>query len=249
MAYFPDLTRYAYGPDEEIEGGNQDLHIGWLDGSHDFARGDAPPDLVDALLLCATRPVRTKKGFHYCDLCPSVDQSRITSMDLDGRTVKLGNGELRVRARDGQWYTAPTLVAHYVAAHGYLPPAPFVDGVLRRAAEFYVLAGVQLSRLAALSIEDQLDVCIRAISAFPAREPAALVAVCTQLRMRDDATLRAMDEMDSLSEQAADACVETSYAFSSNELVTDDERQSRVRACLIYVLELASDLGIDAAAL
>jgi hypothetical protein len=30
--------------------------------------------------------------------------------------------------------------------------------------------------------------------------------------------------------------------------MTDEERKSRTRACLISVLELASDLGIDAAA-
>jgi hypothetical protein len=246
MAYFPELTRYAYASGGEIE----DLHVGWLEGGRDFARGDAPAGLVDALLLCATRPVRLKKGFHDCDLCSSVGryEMRRVSMDLGGRTLELGNGEVRVRAPDGQWYTAPTLVAHYVAAHGYLPPAPFVGAVIRRAAEFYVLTGAQLSRLAALSIEEQLDVCIRAISAFPTREPAALAAVCTQLRVRDYATHDEMDEMDSLSEEAQDACSETSYTFKTNEVLTDDERQSRVRACLIYVLELASDLGIDAAA-
>jgi hypothetical protein len=169
-------------------------------------------------------------------------------MDLDGRSIRLGNGEVRVRAPDGQWYAAPTLVAHYVAGHGYLPPRPFVDAVLRRAAEFYALTGVQLSRLTALSVEDQLDVCIRAIAAFPTRETAALAAVCTQLRMRDDAALHAMDEMDALPDQVADACLETSYAFSCNEPMTDEERKSRTRACLISILELASDLGIDAAA-
>lgn len=188
------------------------------------------------------------KGFHECDLCRPVSRYEMHSMDLDGRTIKLGNGELRVRAPDGQWYTAPTLVAHYVAAHSYLPPAPFVGAVLRRAAEFYVLTGAQLSRLAALSIEDQLDVCIRAIAALPTREPAALAAVCTQLRIRDAATLREMAEIDALSDEVAEACWTTSEAFSSSEPLSDDERQSRARACLTYVLELASDLGIDAAA-
>lgn len=248
MAYFPELARYAYFRDEELEGGDPELCVGWLERGHDFARGDAPPGLVDALLLCATRPVRRTKGFHTCDLCPSAGRYEvpIASMDLDGRTLELGNGEIRVRAPDGPCYTAPTLVAHYVAAHGYLPPAPFVGAVLRRAAGFYVLTGGQLSRLTALSIEDQLDVCIRAISAFPTREPAALAAVCAQLRRRDDATLHELDEMDALSDQVADACLETSYAFSCSEPLTDDERESRARACLIHVLELASDFGIDA---
>jgi len=38
------------------------------------------------------------------------------------------------------------------------------------------------------------------------------------------------------------------YAFSRDEPVLDEERQARTRACLIHVLELASDLGIDATA-
>jgi hypothetical protein len=250
MSYFADLTRYTERRDDAIEGGEHDLRVGWLESGHDFPRGDAPSGLVDALLLCATRPVRLTRGFHGCDLCPSASrhEMRITSMDLDGRTLKLGNGEVRVRAPGGQWYTAPTLIAHYVAAHGYVPPAPFVDSVLRRAEEFYVLTGEQLRRLTALAIEDQLDVCIRAIAALPTREPAALAAVCAQLRMRDDVALHEMDEMDALSDQVADACLTISDAFSCNEPLPHDERQSRARACLIYVLELASDLGVDATA-
>jgi hypothetical protein len=248
MAYFADLTRYAYAhPDDD---GDEVLSVGWLERGLDFARGDAPAGLVEALLRCSTRPVRLFKGFHTCDLCPSPGplEVRRTTMQLDGREVALGNGEVRVRTPDGRWYAAPTLVAHYVAVHGYLPPEPFVVAVLRRAAEFYVLTGAQLSRLTALSIEDQLDVCIRAIAAFPTREPVALAAVCTQLRMRDDAALHAMDELDELPDRFADACLETSFAFSCNEPMTDEERASRTRACLRYVLELASDLGIDAAA-
>jgi hypothetical protein len=174
MAYFPDLTRYAYGDDNE------------------------------SMRSCAARRVRAEAG-KLSRLRP-VSLRRSVGRDLDGRSIRLGNGEVRVRAPGGQWYAAPTLVAHYVAGHGYLPPRPFVDAVLRRAAEFYVLTGVQLSRPTALSVEDQLDVCIRAIVAFPTRETAALAAVCTQLRMRDDAALHAMDEMDALPDQVADAC-------------------------------------------
>lgn len=250
MAYFPDLTRYAYGHRAQIDDGDEVLSVGWLERGREFARGDAPVGLVDALLRCATRPVQMFKGFHSCDLCPSSVPLEVhrTTMLLDGREIALGNGEVRVRAPDGRWYAAPTLVAHYVAVHGYLPPAPFVSAVLRRAAEFYVLAGAQLTRLAMLSFEDQLDVCIRAIARFPTREPAALANVCTQLRTRDFARLHELDALDSLSDHIVDSCWEMTHAFSNDDVLTDDERKSRVRACLIYVLELASDLGIDAAA-
>lgn len=252
MAHFADLTRCTYSGRDYVEGGDEDLSVGWLERGHEFARGDVPAGLADALLLCATRPVRLFRGFHTCDLCPPssdpLDVQRTTMQLPDGREVALGNGEIRVRAMDDRWYTAPTLVAHYVAAHGYVPPAPFVAAVLHRAAELYVLSGPQLNRLTALSVEDQLDVCIRAIGSFPTCEPAALAAVCARLRMRDDAPLGMDDEMDVLPGQIADACLEVAYAFSRDEPVLDEERQARTRACLIHVLELASDLGIDATA-
>ena len=47
------------------------------------------------------------------------------------RPVWLGNGEIRVTGEDGTVYAAPTMIAHYVAEHHYLPPQEFVDAVLR----------------------------------------------------------------------------------------------------------------------
>lgn len=38
--------------------------------------------------------------------------------------------EIRVLAKTGQWYAAPTLVHHYVTWHNYLPPQEFIDAVL-----------------------------------------------------------------------------------------------------------------------
>ncbi|MBV8760662.1 MAG: hypothetical protein JO257_25440 [Deltaproteobacteria bacterium] len=246
MAYFADLTRYAYGRTTVDDAG--DLNVGWLERNRDFERGDAPGGLVDALLLCATRPARSKRGYHGCDLCPSLGSFVVTSMALDGRQVRLGNGEVRVRGAEGQWYAAPTLVAHYVAQHRYLPPAPFVAAVLRRAREFYVVADEQLARLTALSIDEQLEVCIRAIAAFPTSQPDVLAAVCEELRRRDAAPLRGADKLDMLSDAARHACWETFHAFTRLKNVSDEERQSLARACVVCVLELASDLGVDAAA-
>jgi len=248
VTYFTDLTPYTYCLAPGIEDSDHALNIGWLGRGHDFPRGEADRGLVHALLMCATRPVREKRGFHDCDLCSQTGWSGPTSMALEGRALKLGNGEIRVRAHDGRWYAAPTLIAHYVAAHNYLPPAPFVDAVLRKAASFYLLTGEQLSRLTALSIEDQLDVCVRAIEAFPTSDPAALAAVCRQLRMRDEVALFQMEEMESLPDELADACAETAAAFSLDEPVSEELRRELVRDCLIFVLERAADLGVDAAA-
>jgi hypothetical protein len=45
----------------------------------------------------------------------------------------MGNGEIRVAGSRGRIYVAPVLVAHYVQAHHYLPPAVFVDAVVAAA--------------------------------------------------------------------------------------------------------------------
>ncbi|MEJ7786715.1 MAG: hypothetical protein WKF96_18085 [Solirubrobacteraceae bacterium] len=46
------------------------------------------------------------------------------------RPVRLRNGEIRVTGEDGTVYAAPTMIAHYVAEHDYLPPQEFVDALL-----------------------------------------------------------------------------------------------------------------------
>jgi hypothetical protein len=187
MAYFADLSPYRYGhppdEDEDDDGWDQDRMVGWLARGQDVPQGATPDGLVDALLICATRPARLYRGRHECDLCdvtprtwvdPSGARMRdphpASHMDLDGREVFLGNGEIRVQGSDGLWYAAPTLVAHYVAAHHYAPPAPFIDGVRARARTIYVARGAQLARLRALDFHGQLDVALSVVRAGAAHE-------------------------------------------------------------------------------
>jgi len=47
-------------------------------------------------------------------------------LEWRGHSVSMGNGEIRVPAADGSLFAAPTLIGHYVAVHGYLPPAEFL---------------------------------------------------------------------------------------------------------------------------
>lgn len=70
---------------------------------------------------------------------------------------------------DGQTYTAPTLVAHYVAAHGYAPPEPFVDGALHRAKRIRILQGDAVRRLRAFSVAERFALCLEALLAFQAQ--------------------------------------------------------------------------------
>jgi hypothetical protein len=169
VTYFADLTRYAFGKGNE---GSDDLNVGWLARGHEFSRGNTPRKLVEALLVCATRPVRLYRGRHFCDLC---NEEQWFTMELDGREIALGNGEVRVHSDDGRWYTAPTLVAHYVAEHAYLPPRPFVDAVLREVATTYVVRGEQLRRLEALARSEQLAICLRVLAALDNEHVTTLI--------------------------------------------------------------------------
>ena len=71
----------------------------------------------DALAELVMRPVILHRGVHSCTLADCNDR-------------KTGNGQIRVLGRDGIWYSAPTLIHHYVTHHNYLPPAAFVSAVL-----------------------------------------------------------------------------------------------------------------------
>lgn len=178
MPHFADLSPYEYGR-TDWEGWGTDRNVGWLAKGHEVPSGTTPDDLVESLLVCATRPDRMYRGSHECDLCDvllsrvysaglTLDPHPASRMDLDGREVELGNGEIRVCGTDGLWYTAPTLVAHYVMAHRYLPPTPFIDGVRARAKTIYVLRGKQLAHLRGLDFSGQLDAALHVLRALAA---------------------------------------------------------------------------------
>jgi hypothetical protein len=128
VTYFEDLTPYSYWPNTTEEA----VNVGWLSGSHSFPVGDTPAGLVPAILhIVAAGPVNRTRGWHRCELCNDPDYP--IRMDVDGRSLSLGDAEIRVTGQDGTVYAAPSLIAHYVSEHRYLPPAPFVEAVLRGA--------------------------------------------------------------------------------------------------------------------
>ena len=114
MAYFADLTPYAYLPPSRFTEGHNAVNIGWLDRSEPMEVG--PVDLSFAAQLteiCAS-PVNLCRGWHTCQWCAKAH----------------GNGEIRVTGADGTVYAAPILIAHYVSVHGYQPPKEFIQAVM-----------------------------------------------------------------------------------------------------------------------
>ncbi len=138
MAYFADLTPYAYLDPDTVkhEWGTlhyrpqyERLNVGWLDASQPFDRGPVPDWFAGALLdVVGDPPVNEMRGLHDCEFCPSGD-NRIAD-PRPGR-YRLAYYEIRVPAGPGVMFAAPALVWHYVTAHEYRPPAEFVEAVRR----------------------------------------------------------------------------------------------------------------------
>jgi hypothetical protein len=114
--YFADLSAYSY-TSIRLPGDAPILrNVGWLEAGQAYQRGHTPPELVTHLLRMATSYTVAMRGIHSCPFC----RDRVTMM-VDGQDVYLGNAELRARAGEIT-YVAPSLLPHYIAAHGYKPP-------------------------------------------------------------------------------------------------------------------------------
>ncbi|MEV0901114.1 hypothetical protein [Actinoplanes sp. NPDC049802] len=142
MTHYADLSPYAYCEEEivDVPGGTISyrprcalLNVGWLDAPHEFGSGPVPDGFADALLdIIAGSRVNTMRGFHVCTHCPlpaSHRDYRMLAVEHGKRTLNLGFSEIRVPSDPGTMSAAPTLIWHYVTAHGYRPPDGFITAV------------------------------------------------------------------------------------------------------------------------
>jgi hypothetical protein len=96
--------------------------VGWLDADHAFDRRTIPEDVLLRLRwLASERRVAQTRGFHVCPFCPAPP--------LDEDAYRTGSAEIWVPDGQHGYFAAPTLVVHYVAAHGYAPPHEFVKAI------------------------------------------------------------------------------------------------------------------------
>ncbi|WP_441350949.1 DUF7919 family protein [Streptomyces sp. or3] len=129
MTHYADLTPYTYGRNNRTPGdaglwrGVPVLNVGWLGRGKRYSKGVPPPSLTETLKrMTRTHRVQQTRGHHLCPWCAS----RLFPRHPEGPQ---GSAEIRVMG-NGVAYAAPELVAHYVEAHGYLPPTEFMEAVL-----------------------------------------------------------------------------------------------------------------------
>lgn len=126
MAHFEDLSTW---PLPDVTLGTLKA-VGWLELGARYARGSVSERFFEALARLLVEPWQpaASAGRHPCSFCKF--SGGPTGLTYKGTTILLGASNVYVPG-DGVIYVAPSLIAHYVDAHEYQPPAEFVDAVLR----------------------------------------------------------------------------------------------------------------------
>jgi hypothetical protein len=137
VTHYPDMARSSEldgGPGESVaravDGEFRLLMVGWLEPGHDYDRGSVSRSWFERLAELAAEPWQpaVAVGRHPCGFC--VFTGGPTSVGVNGIDVPLGTANLWIPGEEpGVVYLAPSLVLHYIDAHEYAPPAPFLRAV------------------------------------------------------------------------------------------------------------------------
>ncbi len=134
MAYYADLSPRPYFDSEMAD---NRVAVGWLDAAHPYAQGKVSESFLDKLIDLLVKPWAPMYllGHAECLWWGVDDDAR-----YNGSSAVVGTPNLFVPG-DGFLYAAPSMIAHYILAHTYAPPAEFCEAVLRcppmRAPEYF----------------------------------------------------------------------------------------------------------------
>jgi len=129
--YFADLSPcnyFSFGRSERLRA------VGWLAWGHPYRERQAelPQDNFRQLLRLLVNPWEPLHfmGQHECDFCfGNEEAARRFTLERYGFVIHFGASNLFVPGR-GCIYVAPSMIAHYMDAHDYEPPAEFWEAVL-----------------------------------------------------------------------------------------------------------------------
>jgi hypothetical protein len=125
MTYFPDLSPCSYfGPAEA----DKLVAVGWLDKDHSYIIGTVSENFTEKLIGFLIEPWAPGylMGYEECAFCT------LSSHTLAYHEMRIDIGALNLFVPgDGFLYVMPSLAAHYILSHNYLPPMQFQQAVLR----------------------------------------------------------------------------------------------------------------------
>lgn len=127
MAHFQDLTPCSY----LREWAQSSLAVGWLERGHTYPQGSVDEKFFKALLLLCGNPWQPPvafAGIHLCSLCQFA--GRLAGTSYFGAGGAAGNANVFIPG-ETKVFIAPTMIVHYIDAHGYVPPMEFQEAVLK----------------------------------------------------------------------------------------------------------------------
>jgi hypothetical protein len=144
MTWYADLEPCTYFRHES----DRLLAVGWLERKYPYNRGTADLRVIDRfaefLVNQGLHFPLAFLGSHSCSLCPSDDVrweqraddrwkyvagGALLRIEFKGKRTPLGITNLFVPGKSVV-YVAPSLMLHYMADHGYVPPQAFCDALL-----------------------------------------------------------------------------------------------------------------------
>lgn len=123
MSHFTDLEKI------ELEGlGVPGVAVGWLAPGQAYTLGEVERGSFLKLAALLRNPWQPaiSAGRHPCPFCRFTGGP--ASMEVDGMRITVGTGVVLIPS-ESRIFVAPSLVLHFIDAHGYAPPADFLAAV------------------------------------------------------------------------------------------------------------------------
>jgi hypothetical protein len=124
-----DLTPIRIPP---FDNASKLIAVGWLEPGHDYQSGEVEPAFIQKLVDMLIDPWQpaVAGGRHSCGFCRFTGgpTSFRFGNSASSSVVQMGVSNLWLPS-DGCLFVAPSLVLHYMDAHGYAPPVEFQEAV------------------------------------------------------------------------------------------------------------------------
>ncbi len=128
--YYKDLSAYSYKLLKPIP---TILNIGWLNSKNNFKQGKIQANILKKLKDIAignntyNANINKIRGIMPCNLCS------VRNIFIENNTSKyyLGMTEILIPSENKKHYfSAPSMIIHYIEEHNYLPDESFLKAIL-----------------------------------------------------------------------------------------------------------------------